>query len=377
VLVVDDAVVVRRLVSEALCGQAGIEIVGTAPNGRVALQKVEQLTPDLVILDVEMPEMDGLTTLVEIRKRWTKLPVIIFSGAAHGSAVLAVQALARGASELVLKPAANSDADMAKQRVRDELVPRILALCPRAPAPYALVGADASSVSRAVRPRAVGAALPRIELVAIGTSTGGPNALATLFSALPANFPVPIVITQHMPPVFTRMLAQRLSHLSPLTVREAYDGARLTAGSAWIAPGDFHLGLRRVAPHVEIELNQEPAENSCRPAVDPMLRAAHQCYGGNVLTVMLTGMGRDGARGAQLLKEAGGLVLVQDEASSVVWGMPGAVVGLGLADSIVPLEHLAHAVLSRVVQSRSASPVVPSDRQDARQWSMAQRGQVA
>lgn len=359
VLVVDDAVVVRRLVTDILSADPELEVVGVAANGRIALQKIAQLTPDLVTLDVEMPEMDGLETIVEIRKTWHTLPVIMFSTLSERGGTATLEALSRGATDYVTKPANVGSVTIAQQRIREELIPRIKSLCGRVlrpvvarPAPWRTPDTLASRSA----PAATGAALlarsralhERIAIVAIGSSTGGPNALAAIIPKLPADFPVPIVVTQHMPPMFTRLLAERLNGLSKLTVREATPGAILTPGTVWIAPGDFHLVLSPSGPQVQLTLTQDPPENSCRPSVDVMLRSVVHCYGRRVLSVILTGMGQDGLRGSEEVKAIGGTILAQDEATSVVWGMPGFVARAGIAESVLPLDHVAQAIIDRV-----------------------------
>jgi two-component system chemotaxis response regulator CheB len=197
---------------------------------------------------------------------------------------------------------------------------------------------------------------PSIEIVAIGTSTGGPNALAEVLPRIPNDFPVPIVIVQHMPPMFTRLLAERLASRSAILVEEGREGAILTPGHAWIAPGDFHMKVIRVGLGYCLNLNQAPQENSCRPAVDVLFRSVAAAYGAHVLGVVMTGMGSDGVRGAQVIRDAGGDVIIQDEASSVVWGMPGLVHASGLADAAYPLNHLACEITRRVLQSRASHP---------------------
>ena len=370
VLVVDDAVVVRRLVTDALAVDPEIEIAGIAANGRIALQKIEQLKPDIVTLDVEMPEMDGLETITEIRKRWPLLPVIMFSTLTERAARVTLDALTRGASDYVTKPANVGSVLVAQQRVRDDLLPRIKGLCASVLAPARAVQADRAS-SR-VTPAAASplpAALPRplprsvsragdthrTELVVIGSSTGGPNALAEILPLLPADFAVPVVIVQHMPPMFTRLLAERLHSLSQLSVAEAVDGATLAPGHVWVAAGDHHVVFRRDAKGVRLVLNQDPPENSCRPAVDVTFRSAASCFGAGVLAAVLTGMGRDGLEGAGAIRQAGGSVLVQDEASSVVWGMPGFVARAGLADAVLPLPGIGSEIVRRTTASRGVA----------------------
>lgn len=343
VLIVDDAVVVRKLVGEVLRGDPDIEVVGTAPNGRIALAKVEQVNPDLLILDVEMPELDGLQTLELLRKTHPKLPVIMFSTLTLRGAAATLDALALGANDYVTKPAKASGMTQAMQQIRVELIPKIKALCGRLAVP-------------AVPPvKAVGAARPRrsttVEIIAIGVSTGGPNALAKVLPALPMDLPVPIIIVQHLPPIFTRLLAERLNSQSKIGVREAVAGDVLQPGMAWIAPGDYHMGVIRQGDDVVVQLHQSPPENSCRPAADVLFRSAAETFGGGALGVVLTGMGKDGLRGSGAICDAGGSVLVQDEASSVVWGMPRFVAEAGLADQVLPLERIASELVSRVRRS--------------------------
>lgn len=348
VLVVDDAVVVRKLVTDVLSADPDIEVVGVAANGKIALQKIVQVAPDLVTLDIEMPEMDGLTTITEIRKTWARLPVIMFSTLTERGASATMDALSRGATDYVTKPANVGSVTVAQQRVREDLIPRIKALCGRAPVAIPRLPLPPRPAATSMRAAVLKPPVP-VGIVAIGSSTGGPNALADVIPLLPANFPVPVVITQHMPPMFTRLLAERLSGMSPLTVKEATEGAQLTPGSVWIAPGDCHLVLRKLNTSVIATLTKGPPENSCRPAVDVMLRSVVTCYGGAVLSVILTGMGQDGMRGCEAVREAGGSVLAQDEATSVVWGMPGFVVRAQLANAVLPLASVAQGIIDRVM----------------------------
>lgn len=353
VLVVDDAVVVRRIVTDVLSSDPDIEVVGSAANGRLALQKLAGLKPDLVTLDIEMPELDGLGTLVELRKLYPRLPVIMFSTLTERGAAATLEALARGASDYVTKPANVGSVTLAQERVRDDLVPRIKALCGRGavrPRPATAPPRAPAAAGAAPRP-----ALPqRVDLLAIGVSTGGPNALASVIPALPADFPLPVVIVQHMPPVFTRFLAERLASTSRLAVREGEEGGVVEPGVVWVAPGSSHMVLRRDGEVLRLRLTQDPPENSCRPAVDPLFRSAAALVGGRTLALVLTGMGQDGLRGAEEIRKAGGVVLAQDEASAVVWGMPGAVVGAGLADAVLPLEKVTVELIQRAGVGRLA-----------------------
>lgn len=343
VLIVDDAVVIRKIVSDVLAEDPEIEIVGTAANGRIALQKITQVNPDLLTLDVEMPEMDGLETLRHLRRTHPRLPVIMFSTLTARGASATIDALTLGASDYVTKPANVGSVGAAQQRVREELIPKIKALYSPAAAAPAPATAKATPVVRLAASRP-GSAVP--EVVAIGVSTGGPNALADIIPKLPADFPVPIVIVQHMPPMFTKFLADRLNAQSTLEVREAAGAEVLTPGTVLIAPGDHHMVLRRQGTRIVTVLNQDPPENSCRPAVDPLFRSVQAVYRQHVLAVVLTGMGQDGLHGCEAIKQGGGVVLAQDEATSVVWGMPGFVARAGLADRVLPLSQIAPELVS-------------------------------
>lgn len=348
-LVVDDSALVRRLVASALGQADDIEVAGFARDGVEAVRMVDELLPDVVTLDIEMPNLDGLGALTQIRERHPRLPVIMFSTLTERGASATLEALSRGASDYVTKPSNTGRIADGIAAVRDQLVPRIRALAGiRRLTPGA--GGGAAVVRRtpaAGRPAPVSALL-------VGCSTGGPDALARFLPRLPADLGVPVLVVQHMPPVFTAMLAQRLDKVSALHVREAADGDEVRAGEVLLAPGDFHLRLRRSAGVVRAVLDQGPQENFCRPAVDVLFRSALEVYGAGALATVLTGMGHDGLAGARELTAAGARILVQDEESSVVWGMPGAVAAAGLADDVLPLEALADRVIGAVRRSRAA-----------------------
>ena len=344
ILIVDDSAVVRRVLCELLASDPEIVVAGTAGNGSQALARILEVKSDLVTLDIEMPGMDGLEALVEIRKLYPKLPVIMFSTLTEHGATATLDALARGASDYVTKPSHSEPSERPQERVREELIRKIKSLCAeRVPRPRPVP----APIVVSARPQA------RIDVVAIGTSTGGPNALTALIPQLPADFPVPIVIVQHMPPLFTRLFAERLNTLTRLEVREGKEGQKLRRGQVWIAPGDHHMTVARKGTEIVLGINHDPQENSCRPAVDALFRSVAQAYGANVLAVVLTGMGTDGTRGAAVIREAGGEVIVQDEASSVVWGMPGSVVAASLADRIYPLGGIGREVVRRVSMRRA------------------------
>lgn len=351
VLIVDDSVVIRRLLSDILGQEPDIEVAGTAPNGRIALAKLPQINPDLVTLDVEMPELDGLETLRELRKTYPKLPVIMFSTLTARGAAETLDALASGASDYVAKPANVGSVAAGIQSVREQLLPKIQALC----APHPAAPVLRSVVSGVARPlqRTPVAGPRRFDAAVIGSSTGGPQALGKILTALPADFPVPIVVVQHMPPVFTHHLAVRLNQECALAVCEAAGDETLQPGRVLIAPGNFHLEIRRQGLAIKTGVQQGPPENSCRPAVDVLFRSAAEVYGTGCLAVVLTGMGQDGLRGAQHVVQAGGKVIAQDESTSVVWGMPRAVAEAGLAAEVVPLSTIPSLLMRHVAVGRS------------------------
>jgi two-component system, chemotaxis family, protein-glutamate methylesterase/glutaminase len=356
VLVVDDSVVVRRLIVDALGGAENIEVVGTASNGMLAQAKIDQLKPDVITMDIEMPQMDGITAVRELRKRHKQIPVIMFSTLSAAGASATLEALSAGATDYVTKPSNTGSVEQSIKAVpaapiRPGGAPQRAGLPPTGPG-RPPTGPPGSAPARTAPRRAAPGG--RIDILAIGSSTGGPDALTKVLTGIPADIPVPIVITQHMPPVFTKMFAERLDRSTPLRVVEAGDGMELTAGWAYVAPGDSHLVLNRRGTATLTQLSSAPPENSCRPAVDVMFRSVAALYGGSAYATVLTGMGHDGRGGAKVLRDAGAEVLAQDEATSVVWGMPGAVVGAGLADEILPLDRIAAHLVNRVKAGRSA-----------------------
>jgi two-component system, chemotaxis family, protein-glutamate methylesterase/glutaminase len=344
VLVVDDSVIVRRTLTHVLNEDSEMEVVGAAVDGRVALDCLTQVTPDIMVLDIEMPRMNGFEVLQVLRKERPTLPVVMFSSLTERGAAATLEALMLGANDYVLKPTGMRSFDVARQCIRDELIPRIKQLVRATQAR----GARSAGVA-AVTPRpARTARAASVEIVVIGVSTGGPAALARLLPTVVPQCPVPVVIVQHMPPMFTRLLAERLSVAEHLPVHEASDQQVLRGGEVWIAPGGHHTTLARSGGRLQVRLTEDPPENSCRPAADVLFRSAAAVCGARTLAVVLTGMGRDGLRGCEQIVQAGGQVLAQDEATSVVWGMPGQVVQAGLADEIVALERLGAAILRRV-----------------------------
>ncbi len=381
VLVVDDAVIVRRLVAKALEADPEFQVVGTASDGPLALQKIQELSPDVVTLDLDMPEMDGLKVLAEIRRRWRSLPAVIFTGMSEpGPAEL--EALALGANECIVKVPHEGNMVHALKWVQETLGPRLKAIVAewqltvrsaavpaRPPAPP--VTAPATVAQSPGAPPAPAAPAPHAsrtpplarppvrstppEVLVVAASTGGPNALEAILADLPADFPLPVLVVQHMPVGFTALLAERLRSRCRLDAREAESGIPLAPGTIWVAPADRHLVVQRVGSFVHLQLNREAPENSCRPAADPLFRSAAKAWGPGVLGVVLTGMGQDGMLGAGALVAAGGTVLAQDEATSVVWGMPGAVVRAGHAAAVLPLGGIAPEILRRTLALRRAA----------------------
>jgi len=365
VLVIDDAVVIRKILSDAISADSELEVVGTAANGKIGLQKIPQVNPDIITLDVEMPEMNGLETLRQIRKEYPKLPVIMFSTLTERAANATFEALASGANDYVTKPSNVGSVTNSREAVEKDLIRKIKALTskvrPLDTSKLKSVLPSLESLPQNIRPVSKPASSQKqIDILAIGVSTGGPNALAFLIPKLPEDLGIPVVIVQHMPPMFTRLLAERLNTQSKLKVVEASDGMIVTPGTVYIAPGDFHLEIIKSSKGVHTKLQKGPPENSCRPAVDVLFRSVAAIYGANILGVILTGMGQDGLRGCELIKERGGVVFAQDKESSVVWGMPGYVAEAGLADLVLPLQAIPQEIVSRKNLFRNGTAFVSS-----------------
>lgn len=340
ILIVDDSAVVRRILSLALAKHDNFTIAGTAVNGLEAVEIIKVKKPDLVLLDVEMPIMDGITALKEIRKFNPHIPIIIFSSLTQKGAVTTIDALTNGASDYVGKPSNMADIEMAMQSIDQILIPKINSLLQRNIRSTTPPQFTKPLATQAPNSQTQSDPLKKIHAICIGVSTGGPAALNTLFKAWQHSFSVPIFIVQHMPPKFTDFLAQRLSDVGVTPVAEPYDGEEVLPGKAYIAPGGMHMELKRRGTQVFIEVHDGPLENSCRPSVDVLFRSAATVYGDHLLAVVLTGMGSDGMLGAAEIRNKKGYVIAQDENSSVVWGMPGAVVKANLAQKILSLDSV-------------------------------------
>ncbi len=340
VLVVDDSVVIRRVVANSIDSYDDMKVVGTAPDGRAAIALIGKLDPDIVVLDVEMPVMNGLDTLRELRRIGRTLPVLMFSALTRPQMQTTLEALALGASDFVTKPTARSPTNT----IDRELIPRLRALATRGTR-------RATPVLPRETERPTEARGPA-SVVVIGASTGGPEAITRLLTAVPADFSAPIMVVVHMPAEFTPIFAERLRQTTALDSKEAANGDKLLAGCVYIAPGNRHLEVHRAPAGLVARLDDGPPENSCRPSVDVLFRSAAKVLGADALGVVLTGMGRDGLAGARALHRVGAPVLVQDEASSVVWGMPGFVARQGLATSVRPVLEIATEMTRRTRSPR-------------------------
>lgn len=366
ILIVDDSAVMRSLLRSVVSSHPALEVAGTAPDGATALSSLSLNPPDLILLDVEMPVMDGLVTLRELRRRGHLMPVIMCSSLTQRGARVTIEALAIGASDYVTKPAGQSGREQAMLTLAQDLIPKIQALTTSrsqfSPAPAVIPAASHSglvALPATAPPRMQLPATPPA-VVAIGVSTGGPAALDRFLPQLPATFPLPILIVQHMPELFTRLLAERLNNRCHLPVREAGDGEPVAPGHIYIARGNWHLETVPASlpgASVSLRLTQGPLENHCRPAVDVLFRTVAKVYGAGVLAVVLTGMGSDGLNGCRIIRQQGGAVLAQDAATSAVWGMPGAVAGAGLAHRVLPLDAIAPEILRMVRQSAQSGPL--------------------
>ena len=342
VLVVDDSLVIRRALRECFRSDPEIEVIGVAETGLRALEQIEQLKPDVVTLDIEMPDMDGLETLKTLRQQGTSVPVIMFSKYTSEGATATIEALALGASDIVAKPEAHGGKGASCEGAKRQLTTRIRA--------FGRKVLRKRSEDKKTKLPLVEVAYPPftppqdVSAIGLAISTGGPKALIEIVSVMRPDIVAPIFITQHMPPMFAKFLAERLTAHGSVQAYEAEDGMVVKPGAIYIAPGDFHMEVVNGKSESVIKLNQLPHENSCRPSADVMFRSLANTYGSNLLSIVMTGMGHDGRRGCEHVKANGGTVVVQDEASSLVWGMPRAVITAGLHDAVLPLSSIAELI---------------------------------
>ena len=329
VLIVDDTVTYRKIVADVLAGCPDVEVVGTAANGRIALQRLDLQAADLLVLDLEMPEMNGQAVLDELRRRNSPVGAIMLSAFSAQGAAATLAALATGAFDFVIKPSGTSmEANV--EHLRRELRVKLTAYARCRSVKQVLYGGNGATGNGNIAKVGGAAPAPGIsassagppQVVALGISTGGPNALTEMVPQLPADLPVPLLIVQHMPPVFTRSLADDLNNHTPLAVREGVDGQPIRAGEVWIAPGGRQMKVERANDHVVLRITDDPPENSCRPSVDYLFRSVAEVYGGRAVGVIMTGMGNDGSLGCRRLKHCGARIVAQDAATCVVFGMP-------------------------------------------------------
>ncbi|HEX3374978.1 MAG TPA: chemotaxis-specific protein-glutamate methyltransferase CheB [Edaphobacter sp.] len=376
ILAADDSAVMRSILWKLFLPQKEdqssdlplMELCGIARDGVECLEQVKQLRPDVLVLDLEMPRLNGLEVLDRLRLENSELPVIMCSAYTEHGARSTLEALARGASDYVTKPAGQRNFDAAMQSLSEQLLPRIAALAKDAGREEKKASTGPSSnISQNARPEETASkASSPIEVVVIGLSTGGPSALEQLLPKLPKDFPVPVLIVQHMPKLFTGALAERLDKCCALRVEQAYDNATIRPGTVWLAPGDAHMEIapRRLMSAGEdrgtagfsarVRLHQQVPLNHCMPSVDYLFFSAARMYGAGTLALVMTGMGADGLNGARAVHQSGGVVLAQDEASSAVWGMPGRVSEAGIANATLPLWGIASALKQRVSEGRPA-----------------------
>jgi two-component system chemotaxis response regulator CheB len=362
VMVVDDSAVIRGLLTKTLETDPEIKVVSTVGNGQAAIDALRRTDIDVVVLDIEMPVMDGLTALPKLLETRPGIQVIMASTLTLKGASVSMKALSLGAADYLPKPTTTSGINTATDFKRD-LVERVKSwglvarrkrgLPPGSPA---APGAVTPPAPKKLYPGTVTLRAPsivpgRIECLAIGSSTGGPQALFALFRALGRVDRMPVFVTQHMPATFTTILAEHLAQASGMPAAEAKDGEPVVPGRIYVAPGDFHMTVEHQGTAMVTRLNKNPPENFCRPAVDPMLRSIAKAYGQRTLFVMLTGMGQDGLKGARELVNAGSTVIAQDEASSVVWGMPGAVATAGLCTAVLPLAEIGAYVKKALMRT--------------------------
>jgi len=354
VLVVDDSVVIRGLIKRFIDPEPDLEVVATAGNGELAIKRLSQMPIDVIILDIEMPVMDGLTALPKLLEASPKVKIIMASTLTLENAEISFRAMSAGAADYLPKPTSSSEIGGPGEFRRDLLEKiRAFGRIPGLPSVKSSAKPAVSVKKRHIYTEPIELRSAKLsappELLVIGSSTGGPEALNKVLGGISPNLGVPILIAQHMPPTFTTILAKHLENVSKWPCREAVDGDRIESGKIYLAPGDYHMVVEKRPIGKCLRLNQEPPESFCRPAVDPLLRSVAAAYKDRVLVAILTGMGGDGRKGCGNIVEAGSMVIAQDEKTSVVWGMPGAVATAGLCSAVIPIEkiasHINHLIL--------------------------------
>ena len=358
VMVVDDALVIRGMLSRIIEEEAGLSVIASVGDGERALKSLERHDVDVVVLDIEMPRMDGLTALPKIIEMAPGIQVLMASTLTMRNAKVSMQAMELGAADYIAKPSSSGELRSAAEFRREfvekvKTLGRIARRRRRASGSSAARGAiaPATAAKAGAKPAATFTLRPlqntRPDVIAIGSSTGGPQALFKVLSSLGMEVKQPILITQHMPPTFTTILAEHIQKASGRPCKEGKDGEVIVPGTIYVAPGDYHMLVEAKGVAKTLKLTQDPPENFCRPAADPMLRSISKAYGAKVLVVVLTGMGSDGKKGAEVVVQGGGQVVGQDEASSVVWGMPGAVANAGLCSAVLPIDEIGGLIKRR------------------------------
>ena len=339
VMVVDDSAIVRGLIVRMLKADPRIEVTASCSNGQMAVTHAARHPLDVIILDIEMPIMDGLAALPRLLEAAPKVSIIMASTLTQRNASISLRALSLGATDYVAKP--TSDKLGASETFRRELIEKVVTLGRRASKTAHGDGANAPRPAPLAQIQLRSATARRPRIIAIGSSTGGPQALLTMLTALPPSIQCPIVIAQHMPATFTTVLAQHIGRATGRPCSEAAHGSEIKPGAISIAPGDYHLQVAREGERCIAQLSRTAPENFCRPSVDPLFRSVALHYGAESCAIVLTGMGSDGCAGARVMSAIGAPILAQDEASSVVWGMPGAVANAGICSAILPLTKIA------------------------------------
>lgn len=367
VMVVDDSAVIRGLISNALEADKDLKVVATASNGERAIEKLKTNDIEVILLDIEMPKMDGLTAVPKLLEIDPNVPIVMVSTLTTQNAEVSMKSMALGAKDYIPKPTTNREivggvdfkklvvekakTFAAQKRSGKSRASKIAAPVPRLAKPALSKRASLLSPTAPIAKRSLPSGAP--EAIAIGGSTGGPQALMKVFEGFPKSFRQPIFITQHMPPTFTTILCEHLTRASGLECKEGVDGEKITGNRIYLAPGDYHMRIVQEGSERKIRLSQDPPINFCRPAVDPMLESLIPIYGRRLLVVILTGMGTDGKRGCEAVVGSGGAVIAQDEQSSVVWGMPGAVAKAGYCSAVLPVDEIG-AFLQKQMMTRAA-----------------------